>query len=725
MDADEVLSGLEYKGVSVSTPPAAVVTEGSEQGVVEALVAVTGVRDNVNDVIMPGAFTKTLGLRKPKGVFSHDTTVWVARTETVEELMPGDPRLLEMTTKAGRPPLPREAGALYVKARFNLRDDDARKAYEKVRFFSETGECEWSIGYQVPDGGARKDRQGTRYIKELHLFEYSPVLFGANSQSMTLSVKSGVPGVADTPQDRRGVRNLRRWYTHGEGAVQIAWGTPGDFARCVALASKHMSEEHAKGFCNLRHQDALGVPPGQEHGGKHGRKSAWAELLESKAEPGLEDSGGDDPWGDLLDPPSGGDATEDAADAADQDGGQDPDDTGDDDPGTMIALMIPPEIGADLAVPDGLPVEELHITLAYLGKGLDEGTLSDAAVVAEQVAAEFGTLAGTVGGVGAFPPGDDGVPMFATVDVPGLEVLRQRLVDALTEAGVPVMSNHGYTPHVTLRYAQPGDELPDPADPIEVEFATITLATDNDDQQEFPLMGGDGGAAEPAPAPAPAAGPVEMKGDIRIDMLRAAGVPIPMSYEEVRSKVREALCDLFRAQGDKKTYIDVEATFPEMVLFGAINHENDDRRAFQVPYRIGSDGAVMLGAPVPIDHAGAPVEVAIPRAVDEVAYLMKDLLSGVGELETKAGKMLSGSNAKKLRAAVLSLLDILKRAGIDLSSAVEKPEWPKQHDDADLLQDPPIMPDSTAPSALPSEMKSISAEEWAAGLDIVAAAMTP
>ena len=60
------------------------------EGMVQAVVSVTNIVDNVNDVIVPGAYKDTLQKRTPKGVWSHDTTVPVARTISAEELQPGD-----------------------------------------------------------------------------------------------------------------------------------------------------------------------------------------------------------------------------------------------------------------------------------------------------------------------------------------------------------------------------------------------------------------------------------------------------------------------------------------------------------------------------------------------------------------------------------------------------------------------------------------------------------
>jgi hypothetical protein len=58
---------------------------------------------------------------------------------------------------------------------------------------------------------------------------------------------------------------LRKWFNDGADG-KINWGEPGDFNACVAEASKHMSDEQAKGFCNERHQDATGGAPGHAPG---------------------------------------------------------------------------------------------------------------------------------------------------------------------------------------------------------------------------------------------------------------------------------------------------------------------------------------------------------------------------------------------------------------------------------------------------------------------------
>ena len=156
----------------------------SADGIVEAIVSVTNVVDSVNDVIEPGAYKNTLRKRNPKGVWSHDTNIPVAKTLKVEELMPNDPRLPEDLRQ-------QNAGALLVKMQFNLNTSRGRDAFYDVQFFAE--EQEWSIGYSVPEGKSTTDEKtGVRFIKALELYEYSPVIFGAAPNTRTLSVKDDV-----------------------------------------------------------------------------------------------------------------------------------------------------------------------------------------------------------------------------------------------------------------------------------------------------------------------------------------------------------------------------------------------------------------------------------------------------------------------------------------------------------------------------------------------------
>lgn len=171
---------FEYKALPVT----GINVVDDEKGIIEALVSVTGIQDRVKDVIEPGAYHKTLTVRRPKGIWHHSWTEPIAKTLAATELMPGD-KGLPKTLPDGVTPWPREAGGLKIRMQFNLTTDRGSTAYKDVKFFG--NEQEWSIGYNVPAGGAHTDhKSGVRYIREMDLYEYSPVLFGAMPHARTL-----------------------------------------------------------------------------------------------------------------------------------------------------------------------------------------------------------------------------------------------------------------------------------------------------------------------------------------------------------------------------------------------------------------------------------------------------------------------------------------------------------------------------------------------------------
>jgi len=59
-------------------------------------------------------------------------------------------------------------------------------------------------------------------------------------------------------RNRGNAETLRRYWTHGKGALKIRWGTPGDWKRCVRHLMKYLGPR-AKGYCQLRHHEATGM----------------------------------------------------------------------------------------------------------------------------------------------------------------------------------------------------------------------------------------------------------------------------------------------------------------------------------------------------------------------------------------------------------------------------------------------------------------------------------
>jgi 2'-5' RNA ligase len=141
----------------------------------------------------------------------------------------------------------------------------------------------------------------------------------------------------------------------------------------------------------------------------------------------------------------------------------------------MVCLDLPDDVAEHLAVPGGVPAGELHVTLAYLGKDLDDQQRARVADITAQVAAAHPALDGAVAGLGQFPAGEDGIPVWAPVDLPGLAELRYRLVAQLLAAGLPVARGHGFVPHLTLTYLPSSDATPPaPVPPTPVRFEALT-----------------------------------------------------------------------------------------------------------------------------------------------------------------------------------------------------------------------------------------------------------
>lgn len=144
------------------------------------------------------------------------------------------------------------------------------------------------------------------------------------------------------------------------------------------------------------------------------------------------------------------------------------------------------------------PLEEYHVTLAYLGEidsfppGIDYNTVA-------KTVAEFAryqpAMHSTVSGMGRFgvPAGFEDVgaiePVYLSIDSADLQTMRAELVAFLEATGIPVRREHGFTPHITLGYV-PSDsrmELSAPA-PSQLAVDAIALAWGNN-VTAFPLLG--------------------------------------------------------------------------------------------------------------------------------------------------------------------------------------------------------------------------------------------
>lgn len=223
-------------------------------GIVECFVAGIGNKDSVGDVCLPGAFAGSLKRRKPRVVWGHNWNEPIGKVLDIYEVGPNDPRLPSKMRSAG-------IGGLYARVQFNLKSERGKEAFHSVVFFGE--EQEWSIGYKTLDAVFDPSQQAN-LLKEVELYEVSPVLHGANQLTGTISIKSdkplrdpkggltaagrahfkrteganlkpGVKGPADTPEKmRRKGSFLTRFYTNPSGPLVDDDGEPTRLALAAA-----------------------------------------------------------------------------------------------------------------------------------------------------------------------------------------------------------------------------------------------------------------------------------------------------------------------------------------------------------------------------------------------------------------------------------------------------------------------------------------------------------
>lgn len=252
-------------------------------GIVECFVAGIGNKDSVGDVCLPGAFAGSLKRRKPRVVWGHNWNEPIGKVLDIYEVGPNDPRLPNKMKSAG-------IGGLYARVQFNLKSERGKEAFYSVVFFGE--EQEWSIGYKTLDAVFDPSQQAN-LLKEVELYEVSPVLHGANQLTGTISIKSdkpikdpkggltaagrahfkrteganlkpGVKGPADTPEKmRRKGSFLTRFYTNPSGPLvdedgeptrlalaAAAWGEPvpktREAAAALAAKGRRMLERYNK-----------------------------------------------------------------------------------------------------------------------------------------------------------------------------------------------------------------------------------------------------------------------------------------------------------------------------------------------------------------------------------------------------------------------------------------------------------------------------------------------
>lgn len=186
----------EYK-----TLPAITLVTDEAQGIVEHIVALTGNVDLGKDRIVRGAFVKTIAERGHKiRVLDHH------QTGSITHVL-GRPLEVREVGRDELPPevlarYPQVTGGLRVKTQFAIETPKGKAAFDLIRGGYVD---EYSIGFDPLDIDYTNEvidgkRATIRDIKTIRLWEYSPVLWGMNEGTTTISAKD-VTGAEDTKED--------------------------------------------------------------------------------------------------------------------------------------------------------------------------------------------------------------------------------------------------------------------------------------------------------------------------------------------------------------------------------------------------------------------------------------------------------------------------------------------------------------------------------------------
>lgn len=162
--------------MQVKTAPVAVKAVDAETGVFEAIVSVFGNKDSYGDVVMPGAFTKTLEEWAAKG--DPIPVYWSHRMDDPDYNIGHviDAKEVEATETS--------PAGLWVKAQIDL---EGGKAPQVHRLLKGRRVTQFSFAYDVISDKKNAD---VNELHELKLYEIGPTPIGANQSTELLAVKA-------------------------------------------------------------------------------------------------------------------------------------------------------------------------------------------------------------------------------------------------------------------------------------------------------------------------------------------------------------------------------------------------------------------------------------------------------------------------------------------------------------------------------------------------------
>lgn len=198
-------------------------------GIVEGYASVFNVRDHSKDMVMPGAFTKSLAARGKQLVYlpSHDHSIHVGQ-------IPGVPIDVR-----------EDAKGLYTKTKFFLDTVAGKDSFSVIQHYQEAGRpIGLSYTYRVLDS----DRTSSgRNLKELDLFEYGHTAIPMLDEARTTSAKSDSNSMIHTAEVDHNHNHGDMIHSHGHVHVVDEYGYASGHGRHDHTAEQLKSFVHDSG----------------------------------------------------------------------------------------------------------------------------------------------------------------------------------------------------------------------------------------------------------------------------------------------------------------------------------------------------------------------------------------------------------------------------------------------------------------------------------------------
>tara|TARA_Y100000996_G_scaffold400285_1_gene370122 strand:- start:1307 stop:2119 length:813 start_codon:yes stop_codon:yes gene_type:complete len=185
--------------------------DDKDKGMFEGYASVFGNKDLGNDVVVNGAFRKSLRAKGPKKIkmlFQHDTKEPIGVYTKIRE----------------------DGQGLYVQGQLAMNTQKGREVYELMKMGAIDG---LSVGYRVDAKGYHYDERGKkRMLKEVDLMEISAVTFPMNPKARVSAVKG---------EDR----SVREWETflRDEGGLSRTESKVAASAVSKALDQREVGDE--------------------------------------------------------------------------------------------------------------------------------------------------------------------------------------------------------------------------------------------------------------------------------------------------------------------------------------------------------------------------------------------------------------------------------------------------------------------------------------------------